>query len=436
MRIDLYKGSSLSYTITTSTPNDGSQIWTVPKDLPLGSYPPSDYRIKITSTANAVIYDYSDYYFTIQQPQVFEPSESGITWHHGNMEAIYWEGFRGLYVKIELYKGSSLYATIKSSFLSEVSDFSKTYWIVPTSIPVGADYRIKITSIANAAIYDYSDNYFTIAVPSTGTKTLGNTTVYSTTNSTSTARRAMPVTFTEAGTIRSISMYHNGGTGQVLFGVYSNASGAPSSRLGVTNATTISSAAGWQKIALTSPVTVASGQTVWLSWVFQTNPGVRYISGTPAIAQSSASWSGGMPATFGTVAETKQLKFSIYCTYTPGAVGINKSSDDLIDINSSKSNKEMKAIEPNPTDISKEKVLIYPNPTEGNITVKWETFYKDRLILTIYDLKGSSVKTVLVEPDINEIQVDLSDMSRGMYIFELKDSKNIGLVNRTKILKK
>jgi hypothetical protein len=350
-----------------------------------------------------------------------------------------------LYVKIELYKGSSLYATIKSSFLSDVSTFSKTYWIVPTSIPVGADYRIKITSTANAAIYDYSDNYFTIAPPTpTLEKTLGNTTVFGSTNNSVSNQRAMPVTFTETGTIKSISIYHNIGIGgHVLLGVYSDLSGVPSSLLGVTPSTDINPAEGWQKINLTSPVTVASGRKVWLSWVFETNhnPGVRYIASSVAAAQSSASWSGSMPATFGTVTP-KYNQYSIYCTYTTGigvanteGLGVAKSSDDLLDINSNMSNKEMKAIEPTPTDISKEKVLIYPNPTEGNITVKWETYYEHRLILTIYDMKGSSVKTVLVEPDINEIQVDLSDMSRGMYIFELKDSKNIMLVNRTKILK-
>jgi hypothetical protein len=95
----------------------------------------------------------------------------------------------------------------------------------------------------------------------------------------------------------------------------------------------------------------------------------------------------------------------------------------------------MKGIEQNPTDISKEKVVIYPNPTDGSLTVKWETYYENRLILTIYNLIGNPVKTVQIEPDINEIQVDLSGMSYGMYIFELKETKNGLIINRSRIIK-
>lgn len=428
VKIELYKGNTLYAPIISSTSNDGSFPWAVSNNYSAAS----DYRIKITSTANTSIYDYSDNNFTIAQPQVLYPSASGITWYYGSTYNITWDrySFYGTWERIDLYKAGSFYALI-TYYATNNGSYS---WIVPTAYPAGSDYSIRVSSLSYPFNGDASNSYFTIAAGAAPTNTMGNTDVYLNTNSSAANRRAMPVTFTETGTIRSISIYHMGGSGHVLLGVYGDLSGAPFSLLSVTPATTINSAEGWQTVALTGPVTVYTGSTVWLSWVFETNPGLRYITGTPQIAQSSASWSGGMPATFGTVDTWKNLKFSIYCTYTPGAV--TKSSDDLLDINSSKSNEEMKAIEPTPTDISKEKVLIYPNPTEGSITVKWETYYDHRLTLTIYDLKGSSVKTVQIDPDINEIQVDLSEMSRGMYIFELKDSKNIGLVNRTKILKR
>jgi hypothetical protein len=201
----------------------------------------------------------------------------------------------------------------------------------------------------------------------------------------------------------------------------------------VTPSTVINPAAGWQTVALNSPVTVTSGQTVWLSWVFQTNPGIRYITGTPARAESPALWAGGMPATFGT-ATFGNYKYSIYCTYTTGA-GVAKSSGDQLGINSNEQNKEMMSIDPNTADIRKEKVLIYPNPTEGSITVKWETFYGNRLMLTIYNIIGNPVKTVQIEPDINEIQVDLNDIKGGIYLFELKDIKNGLIINRSRVIK-
>ena len=135
--------------------------------------------------------------------------------------------------------------------------------------------------------------------------------------STTANRRAQTITFTEAGTIQSISIYHNGGTGSVLLGVYADAGGVPGARLGVTSATIISSSAGWQTVSLESPVPVTADQKVWLSWVFQNNPGIRYITGTPARAQSVALWAGGMPDPFGS-SSLANYRYSIYCTYIPG----------------------------------------------------------------------------------------------------------------------
>ncbi|MHA1651795.1 MAG: Ser-Thr-rich GPI-anchored membrane family protein [Candidatus Helarchaeota archaeon] len=56
----LYKNSNLVSVITSSTSNDGSLRWSIPHGISQGSY----YRIKITSTTDSSIYDYSDY-FTI-----------------------------------------------------------------------------------------------------------------------------------------------------------------------------------------------------------------------------------------------------------------------------------------------------------------------------------------------------------------------------------
>ena len=122
--------------------------------------------------------------------------------------------------------------------------------------------------------------------------------------------------FNESGEITSISIYHEGGTGSLLVGVYSDQSGTPASRLGISSSTTISSATGWQTVSLTSPILVNSGQTVWLSWVFQNNPGIRYTTGTPGRAASSYIWSDGMPTNFGT-ATIASTKYSVYCNYIP-----------------------------------------------------------------------------------------------------------------------
>ncbi len=144
---------------------------------------------------------------------------------------------------------------------------------------------------------------------------LGNTELTLTTNCKPVCQ---PVTFSEDGAINSISIYHNGGEGNVMLGVYSNASGSPSSRLGVTAPTVINSLAGWQTVQLGSPVSVTAGQTVWLAWVFENIPGLRYAhtTGTPVTAESTDTWPAGIPSLFGS-ANLTNYKYSIYCTFIP-----------------------------------------------------------------------------------------------------------------------
>jgi len=273
------------------------------------------------------------------------------------------------------------------------------------------------SSFAN---YKYSLYCSYIAVEEPETKDLGNTEVYGSTSTTAN-RRAQNVTFPEAGTIQSISIYHNGGSGQVILGVYADAGGSPGPRLGLTPSSAVSSSAGWQTIALSAPVGVTPGQKVWLSWVFQTNPGIRYIAGTPARAESPQLWAGGMPDPFGT-SSFASYKYSLYCTYTTIGGDEIKFVNEPLDINS--------------LYMDKEKVLIYPNPTEGEITVKWRSRYSNRLNITIYNILGKAVKELQTDPDVNEIRLDLNGTGSGVYLFEMKDLSNNLIINRSRIIKK
>jgi hypothetical protein len=65
-----------------------------------------------------------------------------------------------------------------------------------------------------------------------------------------------------------------------------------------------------------SAVDVSAGQTIWLAWVFESNPGIRWDYGSPGRASSSQTWSGGMPATFGSSTQADYI-YSIFATYTP-----------------------------------------------------------------------------------------------------------------------
>jgi|GEM_PF-5805228 len=56
VKIELFKGGSILYTITNSTSNVGNYLWTIPDTLRSGT----DYKIKITSVLDNNITDYSD----------------------------------------------------------------------------------------------------------------------------------------------------------------------------------------------------------------------------------------------------------------------------------------------------------------------------------------------------------------------------------------
>jgi len=178
--------------------------------------------------------------------------------------------------------------------------------------------------------------------------------------------------------------------------------------------------AGWQTISLQSPVTVSTGQTVWLSWIFENAVGVRHTTGLPARAQSTASWSGGMPATFGT-ASFADYRYSVYCTYTTSPGDEAEYLDKPFETNTI--NKE-------------EEVLIYPNPTEGEFTVSWKNRYDHRLLIAIYNITGQIVKEVQTDPDINEIKFNLNGTSEGIYLLEMSDRKNDQILSRSRIIKK
>jgi uncharacterized repeat protein (TIGR02543 family) len=181
-------------------------------------------------------------------------------------------------------------------------------------------YRVRATNSAGSSFWRTSATNCVVSIPSpppAGT-TVGTTTVLAQVT-TAANRRAAPYTMPEAGQLQSVSIYHQGGSGQMILAVYGDSSGRPGTRLGVTGATTVNSSQGWQTVALQNPVSVTASQRIWLAWVFQTNPGIRFATGTPGRAESSATWSDGMPATFGS-SNVANYIYSIYATYSSAPV--------------------------------------------------------------------------------------------------------------------
>ncbi|MBK6283796.1 MAG: T9SS type A sorting domain-containing protein [Draconibacterium sp.] len=237
----------------------------------------------------------------------------------------------------------------------------------------------------------------------------------------------MPVTFNKAGKIESISIYHNGGTGNVLMGVYADQAGLPSSQLGKTVSTVISSTSGWQTVSLTSPVQVNAGQTVWLSWVFQNNPGIRYSVGKPGRAQSSQTWSGGMPTSFGQ-SEIANYTFSVYCTYRSITVDdITKKGivqeDVLIDENVLEEEQVITQLTNTDELFNNLKIDVYPNPASNNVTIRFSELPEDGTRITIFDMTGREVQSRIVQNTLETF--DIQALKQGIYIVKTELFNNI-----------
>jgi RHS repeat-associated protein len=72
------------------------------------------------------------------------------------------------------------------------------------------------------------------------------------------------------------------------------------------------------RLRLVSPVDVNEGDTIWLAYVFENNPGVhyKYTSGAQLWAYSTQGWSYGMPSSYGTCTKGAYQN-AIYAVYTP-----------------------------------------------------------------------------------------------------------------------
>ncbi len=159
VKIELFQGTNNYRTIISGTSDDGNYTWTVPSSYAESS----QYRIKITSLSDGNVSDFSDSYFTIKNkanPEItVTRPNGGEIWHIGEANTISWasKDIQGN-VKIELFRGSSYYTTISSS----TSNDGSFVWSIPTNLSESSQYRVKISSLNNTSVYDFSDNYFTI----------------------------------------------------------------------------------------------------------------------------------------------------------------------------------------------------------------------------------------------------------------------------------
>ncbi|MCH7974313.1 MAG: hypothetical protein IH949_10580, partial [Bacteroidetes bacterium] len=153
--IELYKGGTLHSNIISSTPSTGSYIWIIPGGTATGS----NYKIKITSVSDPNTFDFSNSDFTIFEGSITVTSPNGTeSWNAGTTETITWTDNITENVMIDLYKGGSFHSIISTT---TSSDGSKS-WSIPFTLESGSDYKVKIISVNDPGISDFSNANFTV----------------------------------------------------------------------------------------------------------------------------------------------------------------------------------------------------------------------------------------------------------------------------------
>ncbi|MCH7772536.1 MAG: hypothetical protein IIA49_16220, partial [Bacteroidetes bacterium] len=156
VKIELYKAEVFDKEIAAATPSDGSFTWNIPGSVTTGS----DYKIRITSVDQPILFDMSKANFTIFTGGITVSSPNGSeSWQAGGSQLITWADNITENVIIDLYKGGVFHSVISTS---TGSDGSRN-WDIPYTLESGTDYKVMITSVDNpSTIFDFSDSDFTI----------------------------------------------------------------------------------------------------------------------------------------------------------------------------------------------------------------------------------------------------------------------------------
>jgi hypothetical protein len=159
VKIELYKGSTSKQLIVSSTENDGSYTWSaVESTLENGT----DYKVRVSDFSAATVYGESAQ-FTIEAKSITVTKPTSSTyWAKGYSGAVNWTWTGNIsYVKIDLYKGT----TLKQTITYYASNNGSYTWTVDSALENGTDYKVRVSDYNNAAVYGESVQ-FEIGPPS------------------------------------------------------------------------------------------------------------------------------------------------------------------------------------------------------------------------------------------------------------------------------
>jgi hypothetical protein len=140
-----------------------SFTWNVPPNI----IPGNNFKVKVMSLASTAMYDFSDAPFSVAQGSppyalVVVAPNGGENLVQGCPSVIQWAttSSAGQPVKIELYKGVNPHSILVAQTQPTQTSFN---WVPAPGLIPGSDYRIKISSVLNPSVFDFSDTAFTIS---------------------------------------------------------------------------------------------------------------------------------------------------------------------------------------------------------------------------------------------------------------------------------
>jgi len=130
---------------------------------------PGIYSVKLTATNNQGSDTEIKYgYITVlPKPTITVVSpDGGEDWPQGTYQAIRWEytGYPGSTVRIELLNGSTVYRVVTPGTPVGKEGTGSLIVPVPPDMPLGTDYRIRVTSTSYPMVSDTSDAPFSISI--------------------------------------------------------------------------------------------------------------------------------------------------------------------------------------------------------------------------------------------------------------------------------
>lgn len=167
VKIELLKADVINQVINASVPIGSKGLGTYRWTIPYNQERARDYKVRVSSTGNAVISDTSNVVFSIiaGKPITVTAPNGGENWKLGSPHTIQWKytGNPGPKVKIEILNGTAVNRVISANTSIGSGGTGSKTWTIPLKQSLGSDFRIRVTSKSKPKSNDTSNDPFTIS---------------------------------------------------------------------------------------------------------------------------------------------------------------------------------------------------------------------------------------------------------------------------------